>query len=106
MARGADRAEITVFIAKIEKPRGQKNKSESCTYCRKTGHDVADCFQLKRYPDWWLTRQMGRGRGHGRGRNNYAKRGATSGRVHYANAVAEADTQEKDSALDMMWNIV
>ena len=95
MARGADRAEITVFAAKTEKPGGQTNKSGSCTHCGKTGHDVADCFQLKGYPDWWPTRQMGRGRGRGRGRNSYAGRGATSGRVHYANAVAEADTQEK-----------
>ncbi|RVW78618.1 Retrovirus-related Pol polyprotein from transposon RE1 [Vitis vinifera] len=95
MARGADRAEITVFAAKTEKPGGQTNKSGSCTHCGKTGHDVADCFQLKGYPDWWPTRQMGRGRGRGRGRNSYAGRGATSGRVHYANAVAEADTQEQ-----------
>ncbi|RVW76793.1 Retrovirus-related Pol polyprotein from transposon RE1 [Vitis vinifera] len=95
MARGADRAEITVFAAKTEKPGGQTNKSGSCTHCGKTGHDVADCFQLKGYPDWWPTRQMGRGRGRGRGRNSYVGRGATSGRVHYANAVAEADTQEQ-----------
>ena len=43
MARGADRAEITVFTAKTEKHEGQTNKSGSCTYCGKTGHDVADC---------------------------------------------------------------
>ena len=74
MARGADRVEITVFAVKIEKPGGQKNKSGSCTYCGKTRHDVADCFQLKGYPDWWLARQMGRGRGRGCGRNSYAGR--------------------------------
>ena len=74
MARGAGCAEITVFAAKTEKPRGQTNKSGSCTHCGKTRHDVADCFQLKGYPDWWPTRQMGRGRGRGCGRNSYAGR--------------------------------
>ena len=59
MARGADHVEITVFTVKTEKLGRQTNKSGSYTYCGKTGHDVADCFQLKRYPDWWLTRQMG-----------------------------------------------
>ena len=92
MARGADRVEITVFVAKAEKPGGQTNKSGSCTHYGKTGHDVADCFQLKGYPDWWPTPQMGQGRGRGRGRNSYVGRGATSGCVHYENVVAEADT--------------
>ena len=47
VAREADRAEIKIFATKTEKPRGQTNKSGSCTHCGKTRHDVADCFQLK-----------------------------------------------------------
>ncbi|XP_062104448.1 uncharacterized protein LOC133815651 [Humulus lupulus] len=47
----------------------------SCTHCKKTGHEVAQCFEKIGYPDWWGDRaknDAGRGKslapgGRGRG---------------------------------------
>lgn len=25
----------------------------TCTHCNKSGHDIASCFQLIGYPEWW-----------------------------------------------------
>ena len=27
-----------------------------CTHCKKRGHDISSCFELKGYPEWWATR--------------------------------------------------
>ncbi|KAK9669413.1 hypothetical protein RND81_13G127800 [Saponaria officinalis] len=34
--------------------RGRVDRStRTCTYCKKSGHDVTTCFELHDIPDWW-----------------------------------------------------
>lgn len=53
-----------------------------CTHCGKSGHEVAECYQLKGYPEWWgergrnsSSRGSFRGRGRGGGMVGYYGRG-------------------------------
>ncbi|XP_019154244.1 PREDICTED: uncharacterized protein LOC109150716 [Ipomoea nil] len=41
----------------------------SCTHCKKSGHDVSQCFEIHGYPDWYENRgNNARGERGGRGR--------------------------------------
>ena len=59
----------------------------SCSHCKKTGHEISQCFEIIGYPEWWGEGGKpvnGRGRGiapsqgAGRGRNGSVRANATT----------------------------
>ena len=50
----------------VTQSRGESRSNSSrggfCTHCNKSGHDIAACYQLHGYPDWWVEK-YGKGRG-------------------------------------------
>ncbi|KAI5671573.1 hypothetical protein M9H77_11937 [Catharanthus roseus] len=54
-----------------------------CTYCKKAGHDVAGCFQLVGYPEWWPRSSPQTAGGRGTQQGSYRRwrsgRGSRSG---------------------------
>ncbi|CAN6999846.1 unnamed protein product, partial [Brassica rapa subsp. trilocularis] len=50
----------------VTQSRGESRSNNSgggfCTHCNKSGHDIAACYQLHGYPDWWVEK-YGKGRG-------------------------------------------
>ncbi|KAJ9548782.1 LOW QUALITY PROTEIN: hypothetical protein OSB04_021325 [Centaurea solstitialis] len=75
----SNRDDVMAFAVKSLGPaRGTirsdtRDKSDLvCSFCERTGHDVASCFAKNGFPDWWGDRPrwkgIGRGRGTGKGR--------------------------------------
>lgn len=74
---GADHSSNgTVFAA----PKASDYSSKLCSQCNKVGHDVASCFQLIGYPDWWKKSTIASG---GSGSNGGIERGGGTGRSNH-----------------------
>lgn len=88
MARTKDEREdimaLTTHTNFKTKGRGEvRDKSVTCTHCKRSGHGASDCFQLVGYPDWWGDRPRDSkpaGRGNATG-------GRGRGGAHRVNAV-------------------
>ena len=62
---------IGLAVQATFKPKGRnkvKDKAMVYSHCNRTGHDVANSFQLIGFPDWWGDRPRGDGRMGGWGR--------------------------------------
>ncbi|XP_021721579.1 uncharacterized protein LOC110689158 isoform X2 [Chenopodium quinoa] len=67
------------------KPGASENKSDRaamlCSHCKKTGHLVSSCFELKGFPEWWPNpskRGKAGTKGRGQARANATVAGSTS----------------------------
>jgi hypothetical protein len=57
-----------------------KEKDSVCSHCNQPGHDVAGCFQIVGYPDWWGDRPRYETKtGGGRGKGQQQTRGTNQG---------------------------
>ncbi|XP_056693641.1 uncharacterized protein [Spinacia oleracea] len=68
---------VGFFVNTLGRGRGRVEKVDKsglmCSHCKKSGHELVNCFDLLGYPEWWETRSQGRGstgRGRGGGRGN------------------------------------
>ncbi|CAH9108208.1 unnamed protein product [Cuscuta epithymum] len=68
-----ERPEVLGFALRTDgKSVGRGTKVDKsgliCSYCKYSGHEVANCFELNGYPDWWGDRPRPGIKGTGRGR--------------------------------------
>ena len=77
---------VQPMLASKQRAEGDmRDKSVTCTNCKRSGHEAADCFQLVGYPELWGDRPRD-AKLAGRGRGN-ATEGQGRGGGHRANAV-------------------
>lgn len=57
------------------------NRNLQCSHCKKSGHDLANCFKLNGYPEWWGERNKlpVNHAASGRGRTGSTRAGAEAG---------------------------
>ncbi|CAH9105980.1 unnamed protein product [Cuscuta epithymum] len=98
-----DRPEVLGFAVRTEGKgagRGMKLDKSSliCSYCKFSGHEVTNCFELHGYPDWWGDRPRAGIKGGGRGKPNTpgAPRGKQPVKAHVAAASENLNKSQKD----------
>ncbi|CAH9138190.1 unnamed protein product [Cuscuta epithymum] len=89
-----ERPEVLGFAVRAENKgagRGMKvdKTGLTCTYCKYSGHEVTNCFELNGYPDWWGDRPRLGIKNGGRGRSTPtgaagAGRGRATAKAHAA----------------------
>ncbi|CAH9112536.1 unnamed protein product [Cuscuta epithymum] len=66
-----------------------------CAYCKYSGHEIANCFELNGYPDWWGDRPKLGIKGGGRGKSSSSGTGRGKAPVKAHAAVADSAAENK-----------
>ncbi|XP_074356025.1 uncharacterized protein LOC141695697 [Apium graveolens] len=64
-----ERPEVVGFTVRVDgRGKGRMDKIDKsglmCSHCRKSGHDITNCFELLGYPKWWIEKFGNKKEGH------------------------------------------